>query len=115
MVGPTLSLPEIAQLDFAKGGGLLPAIVQHAGNSAVLMLGYMDRKALFTTLTNRRVMFFSRSKGRLWEKGETSGHSLDLEDVRVDCDGDTLLVRAWPRGPVCHLGEETCFGLPAVR
>lgn len=112
MVGHVLSLTDCSRLDFAKSGGLLPAVVQHAGSGAVLMLGYMNRRALFTTLTNRRVMFFSRSKGRLWEKGETSRHTLDLEDVRVDCDGDTLLVRAWPRGPVCHLGTKSCFGEP---
>lgn len=113
-VDHTLSLAESSQLDFAKGGGLLPAVVQHAGSGAVLMLGFMNREALLTTLTNRRVTFFSRSRGRLWEKGETSGHTLDLEEVRADCDGDTLLVRAWPRGPVCHLGEDSCFGAPAV-
>lgn len=110
MVSHTLTLTGIAELNFGKGAGLLPAVVQHAGSGAVLMLGYMNREALFTTLTNRRVMFFSRSKGRLWEKGETSGHALDLQEIRVDCDGDTLLVRAWPRGPVCHLGGASCFG-----
>lgn len=114
MVGRVVSFSGLDRLDFAKGGGLLPAIVQHAGSGAVLMLGYMNREALLATLTNRRVMFFSRSRGRLWEKGETSGHTLDLEEIRLDCDGDTLLVRAWPRGPVCHLGEASCFGKPAA-
>jgi phosphoribosyl-ATP pyrophosphohydrolase/phosphoribosyl-AMP cyclohydrolase len=99
-----------ATLDWEKSGGLVPAVVQHAHSGAVLMLGYMDRAALERTLASRRVTFLSRSKGRLWEKGETSGHTLDLVDVRQDCDRDTLLVRAVPRGPVCHLGTETCFG-----
>jgi len=105
-----LTVAEIAQLDFAKGGGLLPAIVQHAGSGAVLMLGYMNGEALRATLERGRVVFFSRSKQRLWEKGETSGIALELEDVRSDCDHDTLLVTAWPRGPVCHTGTRTCFG-----
>jgi len=105
-----LSVAEIAQLDFAKGEGLLPVIVQHAGSGAVLMLGYMNAEALRATLERRRVVFFSRSKQRLWEKGETSGIALELEDVRSDCDRDTLLVTAWPRGPVCHTGTRTCFG-----
>jgi len=106
----TLSVADIAGLDFGKGGGLLPAIVQHAGTGAVLMLGFMNVEALRATLERRRVVFFSRSKQRLWEKGESSGHSLELEDVRSDCDRDTLLITAWPRGPVCHLGTRTCFG-----
>ena len=110
MVGNGVNFTNLDALDFEKGGGLLPAVVQHAGNDQVLMLGYMNREALVTTLALRRVVFFSRSKGRLWEKGETSGHSLELEEVRKDCDQDTLLVRAWPRGPVCHLGTGTCFG-----
>jgi phosphoribosyl-ATP pyrophosphohydrolase/phosphoribosyl-AMP cyclohydrolase len=97
-------------LDFGKGDGLLPAVVQHAGNGAVLMLGYMNREALRATLARRRVVFFSRSRGRLWEKGETSGHVLELQEVATDCDRDALLVSAWPRGPVCHLGTASCFG-----
>ena len=110
MVGNRINSTNLDTLDFGKGGGLLPAVVQHAGREEVLMLGYMNRDALSATLARRRVVFFSRSKGRLWEKGETSGHSLDLEEIRTDCDGDTLLVRAWPRGPVCHLGHGSCFG-----
>jgi phosphoribosyl-AMP cyclohydrolase / phosphoribosyl-ATP pyrophosphohydrolase len=97
-------------LDFAKGGGLLPAIVQHADTGVVLMLGYMSPEALQATLARRRVVFFSRSRQRLWEKGETSGHALELEAIASDCDGDALLVTARPRGPVCHLGTGTCFG-----
>ena len=97
------------QLDWDKGGGLLPAIVQDAATLRVLMLGYMDRTALQATLDSRRVTFFSRSKGRLWTKGESSGHFLDLVSVDVDCDGDTLLVLARPQGPTCHLQRESCF------
>jgi phosphoribosyl-ATP pyrophosphohydrolase/phosphoribosyl-AMP cyclohydrolase len=110
MVDNAVNFTNLNALDFQKGGGLLPAVVQHAGTDTVLMLGYMNREALVTTLAHRRVVYFSRSKGRLWEKGETSGHSLELEEIRRDCDHDTLLVRAWPRGPVCHLGSGSCFG-----
>jgi phosphoribosyl-AMP cyclohydrolase / phosphoribosyl-ATP pyrophosphohydrolase len=110
MVGNGINFATLDSLDFNKGGGLLPAVVQHAGSGAVLMLGYMNRDAVFATLAHRRVVFFSRSRGRLWEKGETSGHSLELEEIRRDCDQDALLVRAWPKGPVCHLGEGSCFG-----
>lgn len=108
--GAPLALEDIAALDFDKCGGLLPAIVQHARTGAVLMLGYMSREALRETLLRRRVVFFSRSRRKLWEKGETSGHTLDLAEVRTDCDRDTLLVTALPSGPVCHLGTGTCFG-----
>lgn len=110
MVGNAVNFTNLDLLYFEKGGGLMPAVVQHAGNDGVLMLGYMNREALVVTLAHRRVVFFSRSKGRLWEKGETSGHSLELEEVRMDCDRDALLVRAWPRGPICHLGSGSCFG-----
>ena len=109
-----VGLADLGRLDFAKGDGLLPAIVQHAVSGAVLMLGYMNREALSETLTRRRVVFFSRSKQRLWEKGETSGHRLELAQIRADCDRDTLLVTAWPRGPACHLGTATCFGDEAL-
>jgi phosphoribosyl-AMP cyclohydrolase / phosphoribosyl-ATP pyrophosphohydrolase len=105
-----LTTDHIDKLDFAKGGGLLPAIVQHSHTGAVLMLGYMDREALEATLARGRVVFFSRSKGRLWEKGETSGHSLDVASIRPDCDRDALLITASPRGPTCHLGNNSCFG-----
>lgn len=110
VVGNGVNFATLDMLDFAKNGGLIPAIVQHAGTGAVLMLGYMNRDAIFATLTRRRVVFFSRSKGRLWEKGESSGHLLELEEIRRDCDQDTLLVRAWPHGPVCHSGDSSCFG-----
>ncbi|HUK02495.1 MAG TPA: bifunctional phosphoribosyl-AMP cyclohydrolase/phosphoribosyl-ATP diphosphatase HisIE [Steroidobacteraceae bacterium] len=105
-----LSEADIARLDFGKGDGLLPAIVQDGESGAVLMLGYMNQDALRATLERRRVVFFSRSKQRLWEKGETSGHHLELESIEADCDADTLLVRARPLGPACHTGTRTCFG-----
>ncbi len=108
--GGPIGLTDIQALDFDKGDGLLPAVVQNAATGAVLMLGYMNRDALRTTLERCRVVFFSRSKNRLWEKGETSGNYLDLVEVRTDCDRDTLLVTANPRGPVCHVGTATCFG-----
>jgi len=100
------------QLDFEKGGGLLPAIVQDADSGAVLMLAYMNREALDKTRATGRVTFFSRSRQALWEKGETSGHTLEMVDMEADCDGDTLLVTARPRGPTCHTGAVTCFGEP---
>ncbi len=100
----------IAALAWEKMDGLLPAVVQDARSLQVLMLGYMDRAALEETLASRRVTFFSRSKGRLWTKGESSGHFLALEGVEPDCDGDALLVRATPAGPTCHRETVSCFG-----
>ena len=105
-----MSTLDYARIDFAKGDGLVPAIVQDADNGAVLMLAYMNREALEQTLARKRAVFFSRSKQRLWEKGETTGHTLDVVDVVADCDNDTLLVTARPRGPACHNGTLTCFG-----
>lgn len=103
--------PEFPEkLDWDKGGGLLPAIVQHAGSGAVLMLGYMNREALAATRASGRVTFWSRSKGRLWTKGETSGHFLELKEIAADCDGDALLILAEPTGPACHRGTPTCWG-----
>ena len=101
---------DIATVDFSKGDGLVPAIVQDADSGAVLMLAYMNREALEQTLARKRAVFFSRSKQRLWEKGETTGHTLDVVDVFADCDNDTVLVTARPRGPTCHTGTLTCFG-----
>jgi phosphoribosyl-ATP pyrophosphohydrolase/phosphoribosyl-AMP cyclohydrolase len=112
--GAPLALTDIATLDFDKMGGLLPAIVQHAESGAVLMLGYMNRDALRATLTRRRIVFYSRSRQCLWEKGETSGHTLTLAEARADCDRDALLVTALPAGPVCHLNTATCFGDEAL-
>jgi phosphoribosyl-ATP pyrophosphohydrolase/phosphoribosyl-AMP cyclohydrolase len=90
--------------------GLVPAIVQDAGTGAVLMLAYMDREALAATLATSEVHFHSRSRGKLWKKGETSGNVLHFVDLAVDCDGDALLVKAHPAGPTCHTGDATCFG-----
>ena len=101
---------DFSRIDFAKGNGLVPAIVQDVDNGAVLMLGYMNREALEQTLTRKRAVFYSRSKQRLWEKGETSDHTLDVVAVALDCDADTLLISARPRGPACHNGTLTCFG-----
>jgi phosphoribosyl-AMP cyclohydrolase / phosphoribosyl-ATP pyrophosphohydrolase len=98
------------KLDWDKVNGLVPAIIQDAHDGRVLMLGYMNRAALERTLESGRITFFSRSKQRLWTKGETSGHVLDLVDIDCDCDRDTLLIQARPHGPTCHLGTTTCFG-----
>jgi phosphoribosyl-ATP pyrophosphohydrolase/phosphoribosyl-AMP cyclohydrolase len=97
------------RIDWNKCGGLLPAIVQHWRSGDVLMLGYMDRAALAATRESGKVTFFSRSKQRLWTKGESSGHVLHLKSLHIDCDADTLLVRADPVGPTCHNGTPTCF------
>jgi len=105
-----VTLADIDRLDFAKLGGLLPAIVQDADGRSVLMLGYMNPAALRASLERGRVVFFSRSRQCLWEKGETSGNHLELVEIHADCDQDALLVTARPRGPVCHLGTATCFG-----
>ena len=105
-----LTAEEMEKLDWGKGDGLLPAVIQDARDGRVLMLGYMNAEALEKTLSSGQVTFFSRSKRRLWTKGETSGHVLELVDLAADCDRDTLLVQAIPHGPTCHLGSETCFG-----
>jgi phosphoribosyl-AMP cyclohydrolase / phosphoribosyl-ATP pyrophosphohydrolase len=105
---------DLSQLNFGTVDGLLPAIIQHADTGAVLMLGYMNAEALQLTRTRGRVVFFSRSRQRLWEKGETSGHTLNVEAIRVDCDADTLLITARPLGPTCHEGTTSCFGETAV-
>ncbi len=97
------------KLDFKKNNGLIPAIVQDANTKTVLMLGYMNEEALQKTKETGLVTFFSRSRQTLWTKGETSGNYLKLVDILVDCDQDTLLVKAIPSGPVCHLGTDTCF------
>ena len=101
--------PRIANLAWDKQAGLLPAIVQDAGNGRVLMLGYMDQEALARSLDSGQVTFYSRSKQRLWTKGEGSGNFLQLQSIETDCDGDTLLVQALPQGPTCHLGRASCF------
>ena len=105
---------DLSRLDFSKGDGLLPAVIQDADTGAVLMLGYMNAAALAATQARGRVVFFSRSRQRLWEKGETSGHTLEVEAIRADCDADTLLITARPLGPTCHEGTITCFGDAAL-
>lgn len=96
-------------LDFEKSDGLIPAIVQDATTHQVLMLGYMNKEAFDKTLAEGKVTFFSRSKNRLWTKGETSGNFLHLVEWKTDCDNDTILLRVRPEGPVCHTGSDTCF------
>lgn len=98
------------KLDFDKMGGLLPAIIQDADTGKVLMLGFMNEQAYQTTQETGKVTFFSRTRNCLWIKGETSGHFLHVVSVLVDCDNDTLLVKARPEGAVCHTGQDTCFG-----
>jgi phosphoribosyl-ATP pyrophosphohydrolase/phosphoribosyl-AMP cyclohydrolase len=96
-------------IDFDKSGGLLPAIIQDAVTGKVLMLGYMNQESYQKTLAIGKVTFYSRSRQQLWTKGETSGNFLLFKEIKVDCDGDTLLVKAIPTGPVCHTGNDTCF------
>lgn len=110
MTEPTLSLSfDPAALDWAKQDGLIAAVVQDAATLRVLMLGYMDREAFDRTIRTRQATFYSRTRRRLWTKGEASGNVLDVIDLRADCDADTLLVLAHPRGPTCHLARESCF------
>jgi len=103
------TLKEISQLDFDKTGGLIPAIIQDAETQVVLMMGYMNSEALAKTKMSGKVTFFSRTKNRLWTKGEESGNFLNVVSIGVDCDNDTLLIKANPVGPVCHTGNDTCF------
>ena len=98
------------KLDFEKMGGLIPAIVQDNDTNKVLMLGFMNEEAYEKTMQTGKVTFFSRTRNCLWTKGETSGNVLKVISVLVDCDNDTLLVKAHPTGPVCHTGADTCFG-----
>jgi phosphoribosyl-AMP cyclohydrolase / phosphoribosyl-ATP pyrophosphohydrolase len=104
-----ITVENIERLAWDKQDGLLPVVVQDACSLRVLMLGYMNREALAKTLHTRQVTFFSRSKQRLWTKGESSGHVLQLVTISTDCDADTLLVQAQPQGPTCHLGRTSCF------
>jgi len=98
------------EIDFKKMNGLVPAIIQDECTSKVLMLGYMNEEALAKTLETGKVTFFSRSKNRLWTKGEESGNFLNLVSISPDCDNDTLLIKVHPEGPVCHTGKDTCWG-----
>lgn len=95
--------------DFSKLNGLIPCVVQDSNTSKVLMLGFMNEKALQKTQQEKRVTFYSRSKKRLWTKGESSGNYLEVVEILEDCDSDTLLIKAIPKGPVCHTGADTCF------
>jgi len=98
-------------LDFGKqSDGLVPAVIQDDTTMDVLMVGFMNEAAWEKTQAEKRVTFYSRSKGRLWTKGEESGNFLEVHDIQVDCDRDTILIRALPKGPVCHTGSDTCFG-----
>ena len=97
-------------LDFEKMNGLVPAIIQDANTQKVLMLGFMNREAYEKTVETGKVTFYSRTKQRLWTKGEESGNFLNVVEIKVDCDNDTLLVKAVPQGPVCHTGTDTCWG-----
>ncbi len=105
-----LTQNDIETLDWDKNAGLIPAVIEDVVSGRVLMLAYMNREALQKTLETKRVTFFSRSKGRLWTKGETSGNFLNLVDMAADCDKDTLLVTVNAEGPACHLGTTSCFG-----
>ena len=96
-------------IDFTKGNGLVPVIIQDSNTLQVLMLGYMNDVAFEKTKTNKKVTFFSRSKNRLWTKGEESGNFLEVLDVKIDCDNDTILIKAKPTGPTCHTGSTSCF------
>jgi len=97
------------RIDFSKTNGLVPVIIQHFQNQQVLMLGYMNEEAFAKTKAEGKVTFFSRSKNRLWTKGETSGNYLYVKDILVDCDNDTILIKADPVGPTCHTGATSCF------
>ncbi len=99
----------LEKIDFVKCGGMVPVVVQDAGTRKVLMLAYMTREACEITLKTRRATFFSRSRNELWEKGETSGNWLEVKDMLLDCDNDTLLLKVDPKGPACHTGADTCF------
>lgn len=98
------------ELDFEKMNGLIPAIIQDEHTQKVLMLGFMNKEAYEKTIKTGKVTFFSRTQNKLWTKGETSGHFLNVVSIKADCDNDTLLIKAVPEGPVCHTGTDTCWG-----
>jgi len=104
-----LTEQQLSQLDWEKTDGMMPTIVQHSVSGEILMHGYMNQEALAKTLNEGKVTFWSRTKARLWTKGETSGHFLNVVSITPDCDNDTLLVLAQPIGPTCHLGTSSCF------
>lgn len=97
-------------IDFKKGNGLVPVIVQDYTSLQVLMLGYMNEEAFTKTQSEGKITFFSRSKNRLWTKGETSGNFLQVKEIKIDCDNDTILIKAMPTGAICHTGTQSCFG-----
>ncbi|HYG01058.1 MAG TPA: bifunctional phosphoribosyl-AMP cyclohydrolase/phosphoribosyl-ATP diphosphatase HisIE [Chryseosolibacter sp.] len=100
---------DISKINFDKASGLIPVVIQDTLTNCVLMVGFMNTDALMMTLEQKRVTFYSRTKKRLWTKGETSGHFLAVEEIKMDCDEDTLLIKATPNGNVCHTGSDTCF------
>lgn len=102
----------IEKLNFSKSNGLIPAIIVDSNTEQVLMLGFMNREALEKTLETKKVTFFSRTRSKLWTKGETSGNFLHLESIKTDCDEDSLLIHANPEGPTCHLDRYSCFDVP---
>jgi phosphoribosyl-ATP pyrophosphohydrolase/phosphoribosyl-AMP cyclohydrolase len=97
-------------IDFAKGNGIVPVVIQDNNTLQVLMVGYMNEEAFIKTSEEKKVTFFSRSKNRLWTKGETSGNYLNVVDILTDCDNDSILIKAQPEGPTCHIGSTSCFG-----
>lgn len=101
---------DISKIQFDKLNGIVPCVIQDSNTRTVLMLGFMTEEALRKTIAEKRVTFYSRTKKRLWTKGESSGNYLDLDDIKIDCDNDTLLVSVRPNGPTCHTGSDTCFG-----
>ncbi|MGA2406959.1 MAG: bifunctional phosphoribosyl-AMP cyclohydrolase/phosphoribosyl-ATP diphosphatase HisIE [Bacteroidales bacterium] len=101
---------KMEQIDFTKGNGLVPVVIQDYKTLQVLMVGYMNEEALNKTRKDKKVTFFSRSKNRLWTKGETSGNYLYVEEISADCDNDSILIKVNPAGPVCHTGSTSCFG-----
>lgn len=101
---------DVKQLNFAKLGGIIPVVIQDVETKAVLMLGFMNEEALSKTIESKKVTFWSRTKKRLWEKGEVSGNTLKLTSISADCDNDILLILAKPQGPICHTGAYSCFG-----
>ena len=104
-----LTAEQLSRLDWEKTEGMIPAVIQHKVSGEVLMLGYMNAQALEQTLSSGKVTFWSRTKGRLWTKGESSGHFLQVESITPDCDNDSLLILANPIGPTCHTGTSSCF------
>ncbi len=102
----------ITKIDFTKQDGLIPAVIQDARNLQILMVGFMNFDALAESIATKRVVFWSRSKNRLWQKGETSGNYLEIQEIFTDCDSDALVIKAIPMGATCHLGNNSCFNEP---